>query len=156
MDESKDLTNPDSAPEHSAEIKIALDRLTPKKAKFVLNICAGMKPADAWIDAGCQSKRSIATSMANRMLRNDEKVKDAVAAIRADLVKKSEYSFEKFMDEMNEAMAFAKETKNATALVRGIELKGKASGHIVDRIDQKTTSTGFQLVVAGVAPPRSK
>ena len=153
MDDLKDQTGRDDRAERSVEVKMALDRLSPRKAKFVLNVCAGMKPVDALLDAGCQSKRHIAITMANRMLRKDEKVKDAIAIIRSEMVKKSEYSFDKFMDELNEALVFAKETKNATALVRGIELKGKASGHIVERIDQKTQSTGFQLVVAGVAPP---
>ena len=79
---------------------------------------------------------------------------DAVAAIKADMAKRAEYDFDKFMVEMNAAMDFAKETKNATALVRAIELKGKASGHIVERVDSRVQQAGFSLVVAGVAPPR--
>lgn len=139
----------------SAEVQQALAKLPTKKAAFVLNVVAGMLPADALLKAGWDMNRNTAGSTANRMLREDEAVKDAVAVIKADMAKRAEYSFDKFIDEMNAAMEFAKFTKNATALVRAIELKGKASGHIVERVDQRTQASGFSLVVAGVAPPKA-
>jgi hypothetical protein len=141
-------------PTLSAEVQQALAKLPTKKAAFVLNVAAGMIPADALLEAGWQMKRTVAGSTASRLLREDEAVKDAVAAIKADMAKRAEYDFAKFMVEMNEAMQFAKDTKNATALVRAIELKGKASGHIVDRVDSRVQTAGFSLVVEGVAPPR--
>lgn len=141
-------------PTLSAEVQQALAKLPTKKSAFVLNVAAGMLPADALLKAGWDMKRTTAQSTASRMLREDDAVKDAVAAIKADMAKRAEYDFDKFMAEMNEAMTFAKDTKNATALVRAIELKGKASGHIVERVDQRTQASGFSLVVAGVAPPR--
>lgn len=141
-------------PPLSAEVQQALAKLPTKKAAFVLNVAAGMVPADALLKAGWDQKRTVAGSTASRLLREDEAVKDAVAAIKADMAKRAEYDFDKFIAEMNEAMDFAKTTKNATALVRAIELKGKASGHIVERVDQRTQTSGFSLVVAGVAPPR--
>lgn len=141
-------------PPLSAEVQQALAQLPTKKAAFVLNVAAGMIPADALLKAGWQMKRTVAGSTACRMLREDEAIKDAVAVIKADMAKRAEYSFDKFMVEMNEAAQFAKDTKNATALVRAVELKGKASGHIVERVDQRTQASGFSLVVAGVAPPR--
>lgn len=141
-------------PSLSAEVQQALAQLPTKKAAFVLNVAAGMIPADALLKAGWQMKRTVAGSTASRLLREDEAVKDAVAAIKADMAKRAEYDFDKFMVEMNEAAQFAKDTKNATALVRAVELKGKASGHIVDRVDSRVQTAGFSLVVEGVAPPR--
>ena len=141
-------------PSLSAEIQQALAQLPSRKAAFVLNVAAGMVPADALLKAGWAMTRNTANSTASRLLREDEAVKDAVAAIKADLAKKAEYDFNKFMVEMNGAMDFAKKTNNATALVRAIELKGKASGHIVDRVDSRVQTAGFSLVVEGVAPPR--
>lgn len=141
-------------PPLSAEVQQALAKLPTKKAAFVLNVAAGMLPADALLKAGWDQKRTTAGSTASRMLREDEAVKDAVAAIKADMAKRAEYDFDKFIDEMNDAMDFAKKTSNATALVRAIELKGKASGHIVERVDSRVQTAGFSLVVAGVAPPR--
>lgn len=141
-------------PPMSAEVQQALAQLPTKKAAFVLNVAAGMIPADALLKAGWQMKRTVAGSTASRLLREDAAVMDAVAAIKADMAKRADYDFDKFMGEMNEAMQFAKDTKNATALVRAIELKGKASGHIVERVDSRTQVSGFSLVVAGVAPPR--
>lgn len=139
----------------SAEVRQALDRLPTKKAAFVLNIAAGMPPIDALLKAGWVTSRATAASTASRMLREDAAVKDAVSAIKADLAFRSEYSFDAFMDEMDAAMVFAKNTKNATALVRAIELKGKASGHIVDRVDQRNSNVGFSIRIAGVEPPKA-
>lgn len=154
MTESIDDLLGDEVPQHSAEVQQALNKLPTKKARFVLNVAAGKPPADALLDAGWHCARTTATSTAGRMLREDEAVKDALNLIKADLAKRAEYSFNAFIDEMNSAMEFAKSTKNATALVRAIELKGKASGHIVERVDSRTQAVGFSLVVAGVAPPR--
>ena len=144
----------DDFSEMSLEIRQALALLNPKKAKFVLNICQGMKPIDAYLDAGWNGSRKIASAGANRLMKNDESVIDAIAVVKADYARTSKYSFEKFMGEMNEAMEFAKATKNATALVRAIELKGKANGHVVEKLDSRVHTTGFQLVVSGVEPPK--
>lgn len=141
-------------PPLSAEVQQALAKLPTKKAAFVLNVAAGMLPADALLKAGWDQKRTVAGSTASRLLREDEAVKDAVAAIKADMAKRAEYDFDKFIAEMNEAMDFAKTTKNATALVRAIELKGKASGHIVERVDQRNVNAGFSIQIAGVEPPK--
>jgi len=147
-------TEKDPLPPMSAEVQQALAALPPKKAKFVLNVCSGKSPADSLLEAGWQCNRKTAISTAGRLLREDAAVQDAIAVIKADMAKRADYDFDKFMQEMNQAMQFAKDTKNATALVRAIELKGKASGHIVERVDQRTTATGFQLIVSGVKPPR--
>jgi len=141
--------------QHSAEVQQALAALPTKKAKFVLNVAAGMVPADALVEAGWECSRKTATSTAGRLLREDEQVKDALNIIKADLALRAEYSFNSFIAEMDSAMEFARETKNATALVRAIELKGKASGHIVERVDQRNMNAGFQLMVTGVEPPKA-
>lgn len=142
----------------SAEVQAALAKLKPVHAKFAVNLAAGMVPADAYFEAmGGKSKanRNTLTSHAGRLLRGSPEIQDAINLMKAELAKKAEYSFNAFMEEMDAAMQFARDTKNATALVRAIELKGKASGHIVDRVDQKVSGAGgFSLVVAGVAPPR--
>ena len=141
--------------QHSAEVQQALAALPTKKAKFVLNVAAGMVPADALVEAGWECSRKTATSTAGRLLREDEQVKDALNIIKADLALRAEYSFNSFIAEMDSAMEFARETKNATALVRAIELKGKASGHIDERVDQRNMNAGFQLMVTGVEPPKA-
>ena len=141
--------------QHSAEVQQALAALPTKKAKFVLNVASGMVPADALVEAGWECSRKTATSTAGRLLREDEQVKDALNIIKADLALRAEYSFNSFIAEMDSAMEFARETKNATALVRAIELKGKASGHIVERVDQRNMNAGFQLMVTGVEPPKA-
>jgi len=151
LEEVEVVKNFDNLP---AEVMQALAKLNPKKAAFVMNLAGGMGQADALLRAGWKCSRKSASVTANRILKEDTDVADALHVMRADLAKRAEYNFEKFMDEMNEAIEFAKDTKNATALVRAVELKGKASGHLVERIDQRVSKTGFQLVVQGVEPPK--
>jgi hypothetical protein len=50
----------------------------------------------------------------------------------------------------DEAIAFAKETGNATALVRGYEMKSKLAG-LLDQRDQ-TTAAAFQINIGGLEP----
>lgn len=140
----------------SAEVQEALAQLSPEKAAFVLAVCSGSSPADALFSTGWTGKRTTATSTAGRWLREDEAVKDAIAVIKADMAKRAEYDFNKFIAELDEAIAFAIKTENATAYVRAVELKGKASGHIVDKVDQRfAAGGGFSLVIAGVKPPKN-
>lgn len=150
-----DQQNTPLAPQ-SAEVQEALSRLSPEKAAFVLAVCSGSIPADALYSTGWTGKRTTATSTAGRWLREDEAVKDAVAVIKADMAKRAEYDFNEFIAELDEAIAFAIKTENATAYVRAVELKGKASGHIVDKVDQRfAAGGGFSLVIAGVKPPKN-
>lgn len=159
-DSIDDLLDAPKAPESpplpplSAEVQQALTQLPSRKAAFVLNVASGMIPTDALLKAGWDMKRSVAGATASRLLSADPLVKDALAVIKADMAQRAEYDFNKFMGEMNEAMQFAKDTKNATALVRAIELKGKASGHIVERVDQRNVNAGFSIQIAGVEPPK--
>jgi hypothetical protein len=140
--------------DYSAEVQQALSELPTRKAKFILNVAAGMTPIEALLAAGWQASHTVAKTTANKILRDDEPAKNALTLIKLELAKKAEYGFEKFMAEMNDAIRFAKSTNNATALVRAIELKGKASGHIVDRVDTRSVSTGFSIQIAGVEPPK--
>ncbi len=158
LDTTPETPAPDSGsspPQFSAEVQQALAGLSTKYAKLVTNVAAGMLIADAAMDAGFAGTRQVAGSAAARVLRENESVKDALNLIKADLAARAEYKFDKFIAELDEAIAFAIKTENATAYVRAVELKGKASGHIVDRVDQRNLNAGFQLMVAGVEPPKA-
>jgi phage terminase small subunit len=134
----------------SAEVQAALAKLNPRKAQFVLNVISGLNQTEALIQAGWKCSRKVANSTASHLLREDEDVRAAMDILRLDMVKRAEYSFDKFMNELNDSIAFARATKNATALVRAVELKGKASGHIVDRVDTRNLNAGFSINIRGV------
>jgi hypothetical protein len=107
------------------------------------------------LHAGWKCARKTATSTAARILREDQDVQNALQLIRGDLAKRAAYNFDKFMNELDKAIDFAINTKNATAYVRAVELKGKSSGHLVERVDQRVAQAGYALVIQGVEPPKT-
>ena len=144
---------PLSTVSYSAEVLQALAELTPQHVAFVTSVAGGAKPADAYMSAGYSANRQTASKSAYRLLA-DPAVDHALTMLKADLAKRAAYDFDAFIAELDAAVAFAIKTENATAYVRAVELKGKASGHIVDRVDQRNVTAGFQIQIAGVEPPR--
>ena len=138
---------------YSAEVLQALSVLTPQHAAFVTALAGGAKPVDAYMSAGYSANRQTASKSAYRLMA-DPAVAHALTMLKADLAKRAAYDFDAFIAELDKAVAFAIETSNATAYVRAVELKGKASGHIVDRVDQRNVNAGFQIQIAGVEPPK--
>jgi hypothetical protein len=86
------------------------------------------------------------------------KVPAVIAAIdsaRRAVAVKAEYNLESAMTAMDNAALFARETGNATALVRAEELKAKLAGLMVDRVDARQVGA-FQLVFADLnGPPKT-
>src|SRR4030067_2293889 len=64
--------------QHSAEVQQALAALPTKKAKFVLNVAAGMVPADALVEAGGARRRKNPPPSAGRVPPEDQQGKDAL------------------------------------------------------------------------------
>ena len=54
---------------------------------------------------------------------------------RTELTEATAYTVERGMEELSEGMVFAKETKNATAFARCIELRNKLMGNLIERRD---------------------
>jgi len=81
-------------------------------------------------------------------------VKAAVDKARNAVVRKGEYNLERLMDELNEGMGFARETGNATALARFTELKAKAMGLLIERIDQRQVGS-FEINISGIDKPKA-
>jgi hypothetical protein len=72
----------------------------------------------------------------------------AIAEHRSQLRAEANFNAEKAMAELIEAMQFARETKNATALARCIELRAKLSG-LLDTRDKGPTAA-FQININGI------
>ncbi len=114
---------------------LCVNSLNPKQAVFVAEYLKDSNGSRAAIAAG-YSKHS-ASQVAYRLLNLSPAVMEAVKEARAIAMRKCEYSAEVAMREAEEAIEFAKETKNANALVKAVELRARLNGLIIDRIDQR-------------------
>ena len=102
--------------------------------------------------AGYSVKR--ADSTAQRLLRTP-KIKAAVDAMRAEVAERAGYTTERCMAELEKGMSFALQTENASAYVRAVELRGKLTGLLVDRVDMRAAVGVFTLTVVGLDQPSS-
>ena len=85
----------------------------------------------------------------DRLLRQPH-VAAALIAVRAEMARRAEYGMDQLIGELNEAADFAVKTENATALVRARELKAKALGLLVDRMDMRIQQIPFKIVINGI------
>ena len=121
--------------------------VTPKQARFVdLYVTTG-NASEAARQAGYSRHRS--NSAAHRLL-NLPHVKAAIAAIRAEIAERAAYTVEKCFTELGNAMEHARKTDNSSALVRAIELRGKLTGILVDRVDARVAVGMFTINVEGI------
>lgn len=69
--------------------------------------------------------------------------------LRGEIVQHTKYDVDRAMQDMREAAAFARETENATALVRAHELMMKLHGLLIERVDQRQVGN-FQVAISGI------
>lgn len=123
--------------------------LTPRKEQFALEyIRTGAAKASA-ITAGYSP--NSATSAAGRLL-HDPHVKALIDAARERSTAVAQYTATTAMREIDDAIAFSKSSKNATAYVSALQLKAKLSGLLVDRADVRMLG-GFKIEIAGIDDP---
>lgn len=124
--------------------------LNPRQAAFVANY---LKMGDGQAAATAAGfPKASAKQRAYDLLHNNKVVMAAVAKARNAVAKKSEYNLERLMDELNDGADFARETGNATALARFTELKAKAMGLLIERIDQRQVGS-FEINITGIGQP---
>lgn len=97
--------------------------------------------------AGYSQKNSQQTACA--LLKNSPAVKNAIETARQSLTESASYNMEKAMAEAADVMAFAKETKNANALAKAVELRSKLSGLLIERQDVRHVGK-FELIYSGI------
>lgn len=112
----------------------------PRHQTFVALYCSGMGLEAASLAAGYKSPDHP------RKLLKTPAVVEALKAVRIAMAKRAEYGMDRFITEIDEAAQFAIKTENATALVRARELKAKALGLLVDRIDARV-AVGFSVAL---------
>src|SRR5690348_13808092 len=97
--------------------------------RFALGVAMGMTQKDAALAAG-YSPRSTA-AMYDAM--KDPKVRAELQRLNEKLREKTVYDAEAAFREAGDAIEFAKQTNNATALCRAIELRSRLHGLLVDK-----------------------
>lgn len=133
----------------SATLAQAMARLSPKKARFVAAYVAGASGKIAVQQAGWNTGDKGARSLAWKLLHQDAAVMAAVDVARKEAAIKAEYGIESARTELDESMSFARETKNATAYVRAVELKAKLFGLLVERQDVRNVG-GFRIQISDI------
>lgn len=116
----------------------------PKWQLFVAAYASGMGVLAASMQAGYKSPDQP------RKLLKQPVIAAALRAVRAEMAKRAEYTMDRLVGELDEAAQFAIETENATALVRARELKAKALGLLVDRMDLRVQQIPFKIVISGI------
>jgi len=120
--------------------------LTPKEDKFVAVYMATQDKRRAVIEAGYGVKKPETTAL--RLLKKPN-VRRAIDSLRLAVADKVAYEVKDALRELDETIAFAKKTGNATAYARAVELKARISGLIIEKKDMRVAA-GFQVIVEGM------
>lgn len=127
-----------------------LAKLSEKKAKFVTEILKGTDHEQAVLNAGWNARtKNSRKSRAAHMLRRDPWVMAAIRAARTEVATEVKYDLTASFKDFQEAAEFAKQTENATALVRAREMQSKLFGHLVDRQDVRNLSA-LSINITGI------
>lgn len=106
--------------------------LTLRKQAFVHEYMRnGGNATQAAIGAGYAYNN--ARTQGYRLVNHDDAVKKELERARAELAERTDYDAEQAMTELGTVIEFARETKNATAMARGVELRMRMAGLLVDK-----------------------
>ncbi len=120
--------------------------LSPRQLLFIKHYTSGLhSAAQAARMAGYAEAHARRSS---QYILKNPKVLAAIAEARTKLVESTQYDSERAMAELDTAVTFARETKNATAMARCIELKMKLTGLLIDRVQVETIDLSGVLIEA--------
>lgn len=121
------------------------DKLTKKQRAFIKEYKAnGGNGTQAAIKAGYST--NTAQEIASENLSKPI-IKEALEEHEKKLQEKYEYTVDKMIQELESVRLNAAAENNRNAELRAIELKGKAFGLFVDKVEQKTNITGIEQVL---------
>lgn len=140
-------TLPTTAPVTCAEVEALTGLKRAKWQRFVMEYVRSGNRTAAAIAAGYAPRRA---DNAGYRLSHIPAIAEAVKAVRRALAERSRYTLDSLIAELDEAAEFARQTENAAALVRAREMKGKAMGLIVDRLDARVQAVPFRIAIGGI------
>lgn len=108
-------------------------QLTPKQRAFVAAYQTGISATQAAIAAG-YSEHS-ARHIAHTLMHDNKLVRAELDKVSQNLAKVADYNGERAMHDADDAIAFAKQHKQASAMVKAVELKARLAGLLRDKLD---------------------
>ncbi len=132
--------------EGSVEFVECLEKCTPRQAEFVRKYLVIGNATEAYKQAGYTGK---AVGVRAYEVLKVPRVAAAVKAGKLDIAKATQYDAKTAMKELEDSITFAKETKNATAVAKLVELKMKLTGLLIERIDQRQVGS-FTVEISGI------
>jgi hypothetical protein len=120
-------------------------KLSPRQSRFVDAVVTERTLTAAAAKAGYAWPDKIAGKLLSKPeLRRAVDLMKELGAVRA------RYTVDTMMAELGKGMEFALTTENAAAYVRAVELRGKLTGILVDRLDARIAVGGFVVNVSGL------
>lgn len=120
--------------------------LKPRERKFVEEYLKHGHSKQAALAAGFPERR--ASTWGSELVRHHTEVKAALAEARSKSVTAAAYNIQAAMSEADSAIQFARETENANAYVKAVELKSKLNGLLIEKHQHQVAN--FQLNVEGI------
>jgi len=108
-----------------------------KQRNFIAAYMTGIPATQAAIKAGYSAHS--AKHIANQLVHENKLVRAEIQRIQQHVATTTEYTTERMMADLDVSIAFAEQTKNANAMVKAVELKGKLTGILRDKIDVTVT-----------------
>lgn len=127
--------------------------LTPKREKFCLAYIETGNASEAYrraYDAENMSDKTV-NEAASRLLR-DSKVAARCGELRAETVKRHQFTVDDMIAQLDEDRKFARECATPAAAVSASMGKAKVLGFLVERIDAKVTEKRNVTLNFGVQP----
>jgi phage terminase small subunit len=122
--------------------------LKPIEAQFVAAYVTGKGAKASALEAGCPP--STAQKRASAWLQKPAIIA-AIEEHQRALRLSANYSAEKAMAELSEAMQFARSTRNANALAKCIELRSKLAGLLQEK--PTAAAASFSINIVGLDEP---
>lgn len=117
-------------------------RISPKQQQYAELRAQGKTQGEAALLAGYNSKTGAYRAERNPL------VNGYLSEVRRNAAVRAGYVVATAMDEARDAMGFARETENATAYVKAVELRAKLSGLLIEKHEVLTVSLKEALDLA--------
>lgn len=125
--------------------------LTPLQKRFVENYLSGMNVTQSAIAAGyAPNSAQVKGSETLKLPHVREMVLAARKQTQETLAVRATYTAENAIKELDDAILFARDTSNASALVKAIEAKAKVAGLMQDK--NPAASAAFNINITGIEP----
>lgn len=122
--------------------------LNEQQTKFVEEYLRTGSTKGAAIFAGYAGAEGQHGSQIGNQVKRATSVHAAIEASRAKVAEKGAYALEQAMAEADEAIQFSRETENANAFVKAVELKAKLNG-LIDK-DKGAAGVPLQIIIQGI------